>query len=65
MSRAEEMLPSNRYSEKNERKDYSHGSTYWENGEQYFDDHISGADWHIPKKRNYGQSSDDQWLSKL
>ena len=49
MSRAEEMLPSRRYAEKNERTDYSHGSKWRDNnGEEYMDDHIRGIDWHIP-----------------
>lgn len=67
MSRAEEMLPSNRYSENKERNDYSHGSMYYENGEQYWDDHISGVDWHKPKRssRDSNSYSDDAWLDKL
>lgn len=67
MSRAEEMLPSNRYNENNQRKDYSHSSTYYENGEQYWDDHISGVDWHRPKRssRDSNSQSDDAWLNEL
>lgn len=51
MSRAEEMLPSNRYREDSGRSDYSHGSTYTDDrGNTFMDDHINGVDWHIPNK---------------
>jgi len=51
MSRAEEMLPSRRYAEKNKRNNYSHGSKWKdEKGEEYMDDHVNGVDWHIPNK---------------
>ncbi len=42
------------------REDYTHGSRFEKDGEEYIDDHINGVNWHRPPRRN----EDDEYTEE-